>query len=353
MKFLKTKTKQIMKKVFIAMGAIAAMACSCTKEEIKSEEIPMQEGQINISFVNDVATRASGEGHGEQADDNNINSLEIFIFRIHEGEVDDGLVDGYKKLTGDELKNLSNVVIKTTSGKKMIYAIANSHKTDWSDGITRENVESQMAYLYKEDVRNFVMFASQEVTIHSETTISMVLTRMVSRVKLNSVTVSFAGSPFENSPLQNVKAYLTNVQAQKRLLDGSGTDLKLVNQKKYVPEDMAGITMQGMLYDELAENINETTYSTPHYFYCYENNRNLETDDNRFTRLVIEGTLNGITYYYPIPIKNLRRNSCYTVDVKIYRPGSLDPDKEVEYGTLDLRINVQGWNTLPGTVVEF
>jgi hypothetical protein len=111
--------------------------------------------------------------------------------------------------------------------------------------------------------------------------------------------------------------------------------------------------MQGMLYDNLAESITEATHSTPHHFYCYENSRNIETDDDRFTRLVIEGTLNGITYYYPIAIKNLKRNSCYSLDVKIYRPGSLDPDKEVEYGTLDMRLNVQPWNTIPGSVVEF
>ncbi len=342
-----------MKKVFIAMAAIAAMASSCTKEEIVKEEIPLQESEVHISFVNDVATRATGQDHGVQDNDNNINTLEIFVFRNNEGGVDYGLLDGYKKLTGDELKNMGNITLKTTTGKKIIYAIANSHKTDWTDGISKEKIEQLMAYLYKEDVKNFIMFASSEVTLQATSTVTMVLTRMVSRVTLNSLQVSFAGTPFEGDPLQNVKAYLTNVQAQKSLLTGIGTNLKVVNSKKYVPEDMTGITMQGMLYDNLAESITEATHSTPHHFYCYENSRNIETDDDRFTRLVIEGTLNGITYYYPIAIKNLKRNSCYSLDVKIYRPGSLDPDKEVEYGTLDMRLNVQPWNTIPGSVVEF
>lgn len=342
-----------MKKVFIAMAAIAAMASSCTKEEIAKEEIPLQESEVHISFVNDVQTRATGQGHGVHDDDNSINSLEIFIFRVNEGGADDGLLDGYKKLTEDELKNLSNISMKTTTGKKVIYAIANSHNTDWPDGISREKVEQMMAYLHKEDVKNFIMFAANEKTLQPETTVNMVLVRMVSRVTLNSVQVSFAGTPLEGTPLQNVKAYLTNVQAQKRLLDGSGTDLKVVNSKKYVAEDMAGIKMQGMLYDELAGSISETTHTTPHYFYCYENNRGTETDDNRFTRLVIEGTLDGVTYYYPVAIKNLRRNSCYSIDVKIYRPGSLDPDKDVEYGALDLKLEVLDWSVIPGSVVEF
>ena len=98
------------------------------------------------------------------------------------------------------------------------------------------------------------MFASTVVTLQATTTVSMVLTRMVSRVALNSVQVSFTGTPFEGVPLQNVKAYLTNVQAQKNLLTGVGTNLKVLNSKKYVPEDMIGITMQGMLYDEKRAN---------------------------------------------------------------------------------------------------
>lgn len=341
-----------MKKLLIAMSAIASMACSCTKEEIKNNEIPMQETEVTISLKNDESTKATGDGHGTQADDNNIKTLEIFIFKINEGGPDDGIIDGYRKFTADDLKALSTLTVKTSTGKKMIYVIANSHRTDWT-GITRSSFEEQMVYLYNEDVKDFIMIGSKEVTVHLESTISMVLSRMVSRVKLNSVKVSFADTFYEDVPLENVKAYLTNVQAQKRLIDGSGTNLKLVNYKKYVPEDMEGCTMEGMLYDELAASITESTYSIPHYFYCYANDRTQETETNRFTRLVIEGTINGIKYYYPIPIKELKRNSSYTYDVRIYRPGSLDPDTDVEIGTLDLRLSLQGWNTLPNNISEF
>ena len=116
---------------------------------------------------------------------------------------------------------------------------------------------------------------------------------------------------------------------------------------------MTGCTMSGMLYDQLAASIDDAGYSNAHYFYCYENNRTEENDQNRFTRLVIEADLNGTTYYYPIAIKELERNCCYSIDVKIQRPGSLDPDKDVEIGTLSLDLEVLGWNSLPGSTVEF
>ena len=342
-----------MKKVFIAMAAIAAMACSCSKDEVKSVEVPEQEAEVSISLRNEVATRATGSGHGVQADDNTINVLEIFVFNINEGSVDNGFLDGYKKLTGDELKNLNEIKIRISAGRKMIYAVANAQNTDWSEGVTRELFEAQIADLYKEDVKDFLMVASKEETIKSTTTVLMTLRRFVSRIQLKSVSVSFAGTPYEGRPLENVKAYLTNVQTRKRLIDGVGDNLKVVNSKKYVASDMQGIAMEGMLYDQLASSIAESTHNESHYFYCYENNRKQETETDRFTRLVIEGTLDGITYYYPIPIKELKRNSCYTIDVKIHRAGSLDPEVSLEMGTLDLCLEVEGWNTIPGSVVEF
>ena len=54
--------------------------------------------------------------------------LEIFVFNINEGSVDNGFLDGYKKLTGDELKNLNEIKIRISAGRKMIYAVANAHE---------------------------------------------------------------------------------------------------------------------------------------------------------------------------------------------------------------------------------
>ena len=68
---------------------------------------------------------------------------------------------------------------------------------------------------------------------------------------------------------------------------------------------------------------------------------------------MIEGKLNGITYYYPIVLEELERNCCYSLDVTIKRPGSTDPDSEVEKGTILATLTVQDWKVLPETSVEF
>lgn len=335
------------------MIALAAAAvCSCTKENVQENVIPVEESVVRITLQNEDNTRASGTGHGNQTSDNNIKTLEVFIFRVTDGD-DDGMLDGYKKFIGSELETLTDLEIRTTTGRKMIYAVANSHKDSWTSGMTRSVFESQTAELFKDDVKDFVMVGSKEETLQLASSISMTIKRMVARVQLNSVASAFEGTPYEGSSLKNVKAYLINVQGEKYLYDGSGENLKLINSKKYVEADMTGCTMSGMLYDQLAASIDDAGYSNAHYFYCYENNRTEENDQNRFTRLVIEADLNGTTYYYPIAIKELERNCCYSIDVKIQRPGSLDPDKDVEIGTLSLDLEVLGWNSLPGSTVEF
>ena len=50
-----------MKKVFIAMAAIAAMASSCTKEEIVKEEIPLQESEVHISMHHEHPQRPASD----------------------------------------------------------------------------------------------------------------------------------------------------------------------------------------------------------------------------------------------------------------------------------------------------
>lgn len=336
----------------IAMAAVLMM-CSCSKEGVKGNFEDCKESVVYINLKDEGRSKASGTGHGVQADDNNIKTLEVFVFRVNSGKPDDGMLDGYRKFTGNELATLTNLEVKTTTGRKMIYAVANSHKENWAGALDRTLFEKQTTDLFKENIKDFVMVGSAEETLQLATTVPLVLKRMVARVQLNSVSVAFKGTPYEGSTLKNVKAYLTNVQGQKYFFDGSGDNLKVLNSKKYREADMVGCTMNGMLYEVLSASINDSGHTTPHYFYCYGNNRTEETDNDRFTRIVIEAELNGATYYYPVPIKALERNSCYSIDVKIHRPGSLDPDKDVELGTMDLNLEVLGWNVLPGSTVEF
>ena len=348
-----------MKKLMMFIAALI-FVCSCSKDEVIEIVEPGLESMLYLSLTPDSnlpggenSTKATGDGHGSQAFDNTIQTLEVFIFRINEGYPDNGVLDGYRKFTGEELGNLTNLEVQTTTGKKIIYAVANSHRVNWKGINTRQKFEEQMASLKDEDVKNFMMTGGTEAQLQLASTVSFSIRRLVSRIKLNSVKTSFAGGPYEGLPLEEPKVYLINVQASKFIYNGAGQNYSILNNRKYVESDSQGSVMAGMISEVIPAPIYDDGYSVPHYFYCYENNLENEIGGNRFTRLVIEGKLNGITYYYPIPIKNLERNSCYSIDITIKRPGSLDPNKDVEKGTLLATMTVLDWNVKDDSNVEF
>lgn len=341
-----------MKRLVFVMAAVA-LVCSCTKRDLTMETGDLQESVLYVSLDDDAGTRASGAGYGVPADESNIRTLEIFVFRVNEGKPDDGVLDGYRKFTAEELGTLTDLEVQTTTGNKMIYAVANSHRANWKGINTRALFEQQTALLAEDDLKNFIMVGGIQKELQLATTVSFSIKRMVSRVQISSIKTAFESGPYEGLELVGVKAYLLNVQASKYISNGLGDNLRVLNRGAYKAEDASACAMPGMIYEELGTSISDSGYSTPHYFYCYENGFTAESEENKFTRVVIEGKLNGITYYYPIVLKELARNCCYSLDITIKRPGSTDPDSDVEKGTILASITVQDWQVLPGTVVEF
>lgn len=340
----------IMKKMMMLAMAVA-LVCSCSKEEISVE--PGMESMLYVSLVPEDATKASGTGHGVQEDDNHIQTLEIFVFRDNEGKADDGMLDGYRKFTASELTSLKNLEMKTTTGQKVIYVVANSHKENWHGINTRALFEEQTANLVDENVKDFIMVGVVETKLLAISSISVSIKRMVARVKLNSVKTDFAGGPYDGMSLTDVKAYLVNVHSGKMMYDGSANNSPILNKGVYVEADANSCAMPGMLYDELASSVADAGYSTPHYFYCYENPLVEENDDEKFTRVIVEGKLDGVTYYYPVVLRGIARNNSYSVDITIRRPGSIDPGTDVAKTALMSTITVDNWKIQDNNKVEF
>ena len=341
-----------MRKMLLAMF-VAVMFCSCSKENLIEVVEPLQESVVYINLKNSLISKASGAGHGVQEDDNTINTLEIFIFRVNQGQADDGVLDGYRKFTAQELGDLTSLEVQTTTGKKVIYAVANAHRANWQGINTRALFEQQTALLANDNLKNFIMVGGKEAELGLASTVAFTIQRIVARVQIVSLKTAFAGGPYDGMTLKGVKAYLTNVQGEKYIYNGEGNNLTVLNSKQYIETDAAGCTMSGMLYDNLGIDLSDSGYKTAHSFYCFPNNIDQEGDDKKFTRVVIEGELNGVTYYYPVAVPQLERNNCYSLDITIKRPGSLDPDSDVEKGTLLATVSVLDWDIADDNVVEF
>lgn len=336
--------------VTIAFSVSVMAITACSKSEINGEEEQTGESSLYLSIQ--PQTKASGSDHGNRSDDNTVGTLEIFIFRA-EGQAA-GALDTYKKFSAGELGSLTDLQITTTTGLKQIYAIANSHQRQWEGVVTHADFKKRLSSLQDEQLKSFTMAGAIEATLQSTTHLTFSISRLVSRVELKSLNASFVGTPYEGSQLQNVKIYLTNVVGESYFCNGtSPLEATLLNKGMAVGADISGCAMEGMLYESLAGNITEAGESKSHYFYCYPNATESENEGRRFTKLVIQADLNGTTYYYPLPIKNIERNCSYSVDVEIMRPGTLDPEQLLEKGVANVTLNVLDWVLQPEIDVEF
>ena len=336
--------------VAIAFFSSSVLIASCSKSESGEAYGAGGESTLYLSIV--PQTKASGSSHGVQKDDNYVQTLEIFIFRA-DGE-GAGVLDTYKKFTAGELNSVYDLQINTTTGLKRIYAIANSHVENWDGVSTLSGFEREYSSLKNENLKSFTITGTVEAVLQSSTYLTFSISRLVSRIELKSVRTSFAGTPYENSELQNVKFYLTNVVGEKLYHNGNSPEtVTILNSGKAVATDISGCKMDGMLYESIPQSINDSGHPVPHYFYCYSNMLEQESETERYTKLIIQADLNGNTYYYPVPIKGIERNSSYSIDVNIMRPGTLDPEQPLEKGTLDVTLNVLDWELLPKIDVEF
>lgn len=360
----------------LAVAVLLSTACSKTESESalqqKNNQAPVPAKLILNVVGEGQQTKASGTGHGVQSDDNTVTKLEVFIFRNTGTSADNGQLEFYKKFTSSDLSGgMKGLEITATTGNKSVYVICNSHNdNNFSDVLTLDSFKTQLSLLKDENLKNFVMTGSSDVTLQTTTDLTVKVSRMVSRIKLASVKTAFAGTPLASCTLNNVKAYLINVHANKLLWNGSdATSPLMYNLKKYVSSDCSQLSMSGMLDESIADSVNDTGNSTARYFYAFENtiaSENKSADDY-FTRLVIEGEINGIRYYYPINInrdnygfvsgkgnkQGIERNKSYELSVVISKSGSLDPNEPIEFGTLSVTVSVDDWTLVPATTVNF
>ncbi len=359
--------KQIFKvaKDLVAVAAacvVVLFALSCEKRGVIEIESGEEESLLMVSIVSNTK---SEEPLPEQADNNKVNMLEIFVFRA-DGD-DAGVLDAYKKISGDELVSLTGIQMRTTTGKKVIYAVVNSHNEDWSSVKSLADFQQMQASLQKEDEEDLTMVGYVEQTLQVTTSVTIPVSRLVAKIRMRIIAADFRGTPYEGMPLKNVKVYLTNVYGKKSYASGTdGNSVAILNNKGLSTTDVEGCKNGGMLFFEHTKDVTHVNYDLDHSFYCYENMIESESDQTKFTRLVIEGELNGKKYYYPININRdgfgytseydhvgVRRNTLYLLNVTICRPGSTDPDEVLEYGTLTTSVSIEDWIVMPFVGVEF
>lgn len=191
------------------------------------------------------------------------------------------------------------------NGSKIATVIANAPPSLANHTASYESLSALLTRLEDEDVRYPVMKGERSVETKDENYFEVEMVPFMSQIVIESISCDFHGKAYEGSRLEDVSIYLTNVRTEWPL---SG------NTEEFYPSELAN---QGGLDAELPVNLEDKIVAKMEksiglevlfpdiHLWCYPDGVREESPGLPFTRLVIEGTLEGEKTYYPI---NINRN---------------------------------------------
>ena len=327
--------------LFMAFVAIASLACS---KENPSEQASVQKQmatlEVNVSDgVTTRATSVSDSQIGTAAGD-----IQVLVFNS----------SGNLLAYGENVASSSTISLSIPTGTAKCYAVVNSSE-DMSTITSESSLLAKTSYLKNNSVTKMEMIGSASKNIASgSNSVSIPVKRFAAKVQIDKITPAFTSPAHKAMEFKLTGIYLVNVNGTCPFTQtaSSGGEANWYNKMKYVSGDC-----NALISDKLGTAVvlqtsagAVTPYCTSHYLYCYPNP---VTDDTsattwcrRYTRLVVETTLGGTTYYYPVNIPTPTANTLYQItNMQITGLGSDSPDKIVEKGSLSVSITVTDWST--------
>lgn len=317
--------------LFAILMALPAMSYGCTSGTAATAEETVG---TSVRLTSSAETVPSSEG-----------TLDIFTFN------DDPLqrLDSYTRTSFHE----GDVDVTSQKGSKIIFFCANGQRErySWTDMNSLAMLGKTEADLTKESKDRPLMTGMCRATAGEKVTGEVVLKPLMSEVVLRSIRCDFTGRPYADAVLTDAKVYLTNVNARCSLNPGDTIlPSRTVNTGMLNESDMAEFSDPDMLFREIADEIGPKESRPGIVLSCYPNTGAEESIGTPFTRLVIEGKVEGRTFYWPININRsgpegngVGRNCRYEYDITIRRKGSESPDFAIGIADIDINMEVKEW----------
>lgn len=251
------------------------------------------------------------------------------------------------------------------TGPEILVAVANygDGPSSWTDVTSYASLSSRLSYLDLEDADYPVMSGEIHITAEASNRLVLPISQLFSIVSFESIRCDFQGKPYSGATLEDVRVFLTNVRREYGVLDTlAAGGASWLNLGGLSDGDMASLKCPGLVCSAIPGSIGEDVVHPGIELKCYPNASERETMGSPYTRLVIEGTLRGRKYYYPIDInrsgpdsggEGLRRNVRYAVNVVITRTGTDAPDIPVTSDVVSSIVKVMPWEDCDGVVETF
>lgn len=279
------------------------------------------------SDFTEAGTKSSVKLAVRQTEDAQIRSLEAFVFN------DDALkrIECYQRTEKPDVDEWS---VGSCSGSKIVLLCANApwEKKNWKDVSSFRKASSVRVDLEDEDEKYPIMSTTTHIKAGeaSETT----LERLTSEVELRSIHCDFTGKPYEGEEITEARAYLINVSGTCSIVPEDEDPIeRIINHGSLIQDDITRFINLFSIADSIGTIRFSHTYPGIRLL-CYPNMSEEESIGTPFTRLVIEGKIQGETWYWPISVnrncgnghEGIRRNMRYVYDITIRSKGTKDPD---------------------------
>lgn len=300
------------------------------------ESIPSQDCSFVVAEAH-ATTKVTVCGTGRTRTE----TMDILVFN------DDELqrLDCYQRMDGGWEDDFH---VMSQKGDKIMLFYANSQHSaeDWMWISSLSGIYKSTAVLEKETREFPVMSGILRAEAGGRYTPS--LERLSAEVILNSICCDFGGKAYEGEKLENVSVYLTNVNAETSIWSNEYSICRFINQGRLNEEDIRQFRDPSLVLSKLNGSIDNEAVECGITLRCYENISEQEGPGTPHTRLVIQGDIQGITWYWPIAVKSREANgvasNCkYVYDIRITGKGSADPDTEIERGNIEIIANIKEW----------
>ena len=285
----------------------------------------------------------SGTGTADEVKAMNENSdIDLLVFD------DDELMhlDSYIR-TDDMPGNL--LEIRSQNGDKIVFACINSQweRYDWADIRSFSSLGGIYADLRKEKRGDPLMRGIMRLEAGSPA--GMTVSPIASEVCLRSVRSDFSGKGYEGEDITDVMVYLTNVNVRCSLTDYEDIiPTHIINHGCLNESETQEFSDPDIILQRMDKISSESSVPVISLF-CYPNNSKSEGPGTPFTRLVIEGSIQGKRYWWPVVINRgrgqdgIRCNCRYVYDLLITGKGSDSPDKDIDMKNISIKMEVKPW----------
>lgn len=316
------------------IAAMAALAlASCKKEALVNHSEPAGSERVELTVnVGGEQTKATTADTPEEA---KINSIQILVFR------EDGSIDAYKQATSSPVSGVS-----CTAGSRTIYAVANCPEGLSSVKSLSELNARKFAFT-NENLNGFQMIGNTTKRITAaDGNASVTVDRAVAKIHFTNIKTDFQAPAYQGMAFKVTKIYAINVVGNYQVTYPTTVAAPTVNKAR-LDASLAAGPKSLLLYQPAtptAVTNGATATSVDKSFYVYPNYSTAEADK---TRIVVEATLGGKTYYYPLTFSNtIKANTYYDItSLVIKRPGSDNPNTPVIVKDCDFTVVVSDWTT--------